>query len=112
MTNSDVTNMEALLFNGNSFFANLTESLQRVTTGFYRVAYTIPTGANSGTYALLVKAEYYNARHTITKAFQIGQMLTAATIKIENGVATIQTDMNTVKLNLASINASISGLIA
>jgi hypothetical protein len=102
--------MEALLYNGNSFFANLTESLQTVTTGFYRIAYTIPTGANSGTYKLVVKAEY-NARGTTTKSFQISQMFTAAITQIENDVATIQTDINTIKVNITSINASISGLI-
>jgi len=107
----NVTSMEALLYNGNSLFANLTESLQTVTTGFYRIAYTIPADANFGTYTLLVKSEYYNARGTTTKTFQISQMLTAAITQIENGIATIQTDMNTIKVNLTSINASISGLI-
>jgi hypothetical protein len=107
----NVTNMEALLYNGNLLCANLTESLQTVTTGFYRVAYTIPTGANFGTYTLFAKAEYFNARGTTTKSFQISQMFTAAITQIENDVATIQTDINTIKVNITSINASISGLI-
>jgi hypothetical protein len=107
----NVTNMEILLYNGTLPCANLTESLQTVTTGFYRIAYTIPADANFGTYTLLVKSEYFNARGTTTKAFQISQMLTAAITQIENGVATIQTDISTIKVNLTSINASISGLI-
>jgi hypothetical protein len=108
------TKMEALLYHGSSLSANLTTLVQIVTTGLYRVAYSIPADADFGTYTLLAKAEYYNARGTSTKAFQISQTLTTTTAtitQIENDVATIQTDLDTIRVNLTAINASISGLI-
>jgi hypothetical protein len=105
------TNMEALLYHGNALSANLTALVQTVTTGLYRVAYSVPTDAAFGTYTLLVKAEYFNAKGTSTKTFQISQALSAAITKIEGDMATIQTDLNTIKANLTAINASISGLI-
>ncbi|MCJ7767271.1 cohesin domain-containing protein [Candidatus Bathyarchaeota archaeon] len=108
------TKMAALLYHGSSLSANLTALVQTVTTGLYRVTYSIPADADFGTYTLLAKAEYYNARGTSTKAFQISQTLTTTTAtitQIENDVATIQTDLDTIKVNLTAINASISGLI-
>lgn len=108
------TKMEALLYHGSLLSANLTALVQTVTTGLYRVAYSIPADADFGTYTLLVKAEYYNARGTSTKAFQISQTFTTTTAtitQIENDVATIQTDLDTIRVNLTAINASISGLI-
>lgn len=108
------TKVEALLYHGSSLSANLTTLVQTVTTGLYRVTYSIPADADYGTYTLVAKAEYYNARGTSTKAFQISQTLTNTTATITqiiNGIATIQTDLNTIKVNLTAINASISGLI-
>jgi prefoldin subunit 5 len=107
----NTTNMEALLYHGSSLQANLTTSVQTVTTGMYRISYSIPADASFGTYTLLVKTEYYNARGTSAKTFQISQMLTAAITQIEDDIATIQTDLNTIRVNLTAINASISGLI-
>jgi len=108
---TNTTNMEALLYHGSSLQANLTTIVQAVTTGMYRITYSIPADASFGTYTLLVKTEYYNARGTSVKTFQISQMLTAAITQIEDGIATIQTDLNTIRVNLTAINASISGLI-
>jgi hypothetical protein len=105
------TNMEALLYHGSSLQANLTAFVQTVITGMYRISYSIPADASFGTYTLLVKTEYYNARGTSAKTFQISQMLTAAITQIEDDIATIQTDLNTIRVNLTAINASISGLI-
>lgn len=108
---TNTTNMQALLYHGSSLQANLTTSVQTVTTGMYRISYSIPVDASFGTYTLLVKTEYYNARGTSAKTFQISQMLTATITQIEDGIATIQTDLNTIQVNLTAINASISGLI-
>ena len=110
----DTTKLEALLYHGSSLSADLTTLVQTVATGLYRVTYSIPADADFGTYTLLVKAEYYNAKGTSTKAFQISQTLTTTTAtitQIENDVATIQTDLDTIRVNLTAINASISGLI-
>lgn len=108
---TNTTNMEALLYYGSSLQANLTTFVQTVTTGMYRITYSIPSDASFGTYTLLVKTEYYNARGVSAKTFQISQMLTAAITQIEDGIATIQTDLSTMRVNLTAINASISGLI-
>jgi hypothetical protein len=108
---TNTTALEALLYHGSSLQANLTVFVQTVTTGMYRITYSIPSNASFGTYTLLVKTEYYNARGTNAKTFQISQMLTAAITQIEDGIATIQTDLGTMRVNLTAINASISGLI-
>jgi hypothetical protein len=108
---TNTTALEALLYHGSSLQANLTAFVQTVTTGMYRITYSIPADASFGAYTLLVKTEYYNARGTNAKTFQISQMLTAAITQIEDGIATIQTDLGTMRVNLTAINASISGLI-
>lgn len=56
--------------------SNLTGLIQQVTTGLYRIPYTIPNDASPGTYALVVNAYRDYARGTALKTFLISQTLT------------------------------------
>jgi PKD repeat protein len=109
----DVTKIEAHLYYNNSFYANLTSLVHRIDTGFYTITFNIPTDAETGKYTLLVKAEYYNAKGTSMASFLISSSLTgwnysiAKIVEINNEVATIATDLNSIKVNLTLINATL-----
>lgn len=94
-----------LYFSG-ALLADLTGDL--VSTGLYRVRYNIPTTATPGTYVLVVQVEYYSALANTLKSFMISQMLDARLTAIENGVATISSDIGIVKANLTDIKATIT----
>jgi PKD repeat protein len=107
----DATKIEAYLYSGGFLKANLTSIVQSIDTGFYLIQYMIPADAQTGTYTLLVKAEYYNAMGTSIKSFQISPTLTAEIRNIKDDIATVSNGMENLRLNLTAINATISGLI-
>jgi len=94
-----------LYFSG-ALLADLTGDL--ISTGLYRVRYNIPTTATPGTYMLVVQVEYYSARANTLRSFMISQMLNARLVAIEDGIATISSDLGVVKANLAQINATVT----
>jgi PKD repeat protein len=107
----NATKIEAHLYHNNILYANLTGSIQQIATGFYTVPYNLPVDAETGTYTLMVQAEYLNAKGISIRTFQVSQTLTATITNIENDIATIITDLNTIKVSLTAINASITGII-
>jgi hypothetical protein len=106
-----------LYFNGTSY-ADLSASVEHVATGLYRIAYTIPTEAPTGTYALVVNASYLTIKGTSLKTFLLSPTLTgwnAWLVGIQGNIATIKADVATIKASLEAINAklvSIEGRIA
>lgn len=111
---TDATTIKAVLYHNGLAINDLSNSVQAIATGLYRIPYSIPGNLETGTYTLVVTAEYYNIAGTSLKAFVISPTLTSsvATIQgIQNGVATISTDTQAIKVNLAAINATITGLI-
>jgi PKD repeat protein len=107
----DATKLEAYLYAGGLPKANLTNALQSIDTGFYLIPYTIPADAQTGTYTLLVKAEYYNAMGTSIRSFQVSPTLTAEIKNIKGDIATVSNGVENLRLNLTAINATITGLI-
>jgi PKD repeat protein len=112
----NATKLEAkLCFNG-TFLQDLSNSIECVATGLYRIPYTVPISAEAGVYTLLAKAEYYEAKGASIKSFQISPTLTnwndsiAKIVEIEGETATIQTDIDSIKVNLTSINARLTGI--
>jgi len=104
----NATGITAFIYHGNVFLADLTNAVQSVATGLYRVPYAIPANADTGTYTLVVEAEYYNAQGTDMGTFQISQMMTATITAIQGGIATIQTGVNTIEANLTTIDAKLT----
>ena len=113
----NATKMEASLYYGGNLITDLSSSALQVATGYYTIPYDVPADAQPGTYTLVVKTEYYNAKGTSLKSFQISPTLTAwndsiaQITEIQNGVATVSNGITNIKLNLTAINATVAGLI-
>jgi PKD repeat protein len=110
----NATKIEALLYHDDILAANLTGSVKAVTTGLYTIPYNIPVNAETGTYRMIVQAEYYNAKGNCIASFQISPTLTAwdgQITEIQNGVATVSNGITNLTLNLTAVNATLAGLI-
>ena len=111
---TDATSMKAVLYHNGQPINDLSNSVQTIATGLYRIPFNIPGDTETGTYTILVTAEYYNIAGSNLKTFVISPTLTSSVARIQevqNGVATISTDTQVIKVNLAAVNATITGLI-
>ena len=91
-------------------------AFQQVATGLYKIVYTI-LGNETGTYTLVVAANYtthnVQANGTSFECFLVSNVLTLMNkqvIEIKDGVATVQTDLGFIKLNLTAINATLENV--
>jgi subtilisin family serine protease len=93
-----------------------TESLtaQSVTTGLYKMSYTIPGDAEAGMYTLVVTTSYVTgtiqAEGTAFKCFLISPTLTgwnALLISVNGTVGTIKTDVGLIHLKLDTLNITL-----
>jgi prefoldin subunit 5 len=103
--------VKATLYYDGAVFANVTGLIQHVDTGLYRVPYTIPCGAQAGTYALVATASYYTAEGTALTSFLLSPTLkgwNAWLTEIRNNIATIKTDISTIQVSLADLDAAIT----
>jgi multisubunit Na+/H+ antiporter MnhG subunit len=107
----DTTNMKAYLHYHGSLFADLTNQIQHVTTGLYRIVYMIPPNAEGGTYNLLVEGEFYEAKGTRIKGFLISSTLEgmdASITEIKDNIATIVLpSLDQIKVNITAVNARL-----
>jgi len=104
----------ALLYKPDGTTENLTA--QSVATGLYKILYTI-VGNETGTYTLVITANYVTdtikANGTSFKCFLVSDTLTLMNkqvVEIRDGVATVQTDLGLVKLNLTAMNATLENI--
>jgi len=114
--------VNATLYFNATAYANLTDSVQNVSPGLYRVPYAIPLDAPAGTYAMVVEATKKTNCQTLYGAalatFLLSPTLTnwnAWIIQLQEDMATIKTDVGIIKTSLEDINAklvSIDGRIA
>jgi thermitase len=95
-----------------------TESLaaQLLTTGLYKITYTI-LGNQTGTYTFIVSANYFTdtirAKGTSIKSFLVSDTLTLMNkqvTEISDGIATVQTDLGFVTLNLTAMNVTLENI--
>jgi thermitase len=95
-----------------------TESLttQLLTTGLYKITYII-LGNQTGTYTFVVSANYFTdtiqASGISIKSFLVSDTLTLMNkqvMEISDGIATVQTDLGFVRLNLTTINATLENI--
>jgi hypothetical protein len=91
---------------------------QSITTGLYKLSYTIPVDASTGTYTLVIAAEYVadtiQASGTSFKCFLISPTLTytnAYVVEIRENIATVVIpDLGAIKLNLTAMNATLDNI--
>jgi thermitase len=89
-----------------------------ITTGLYSFSYTIPGDASTGTYTLVIAAEYVTdtiqASGTSFKCFLISPTLTytnAYVTEIRDNIATVVIpDLGAIKLNLTAMNATLDNI--
>jgi len=109
------TAIPATLYSPGGATTSLT--VQYVASGLFKIQYTIPSDAETGTYTIAVEASYKtnakNLQGRNLKTFQISPALTqwnAWLITIEQDTGTIKTDTGLIKLNLTQINARITAI--
>ena len=91
-----------------TLYANLSAYVQHVEIGLYRVPYTIPTDAPTGTYELVVKASYLALDGMSLKSFLLSPTLTGTLISINGTVVWIKTEIGTIEGRIISIEGSIA----
>lgn len=103
-------NVNAILYYSGTLYQNLTARAEHVSLGLYRIPYTIPLNASTGTYALVVEAHYLTASGISLESFLLSPTLTgwnAQLTSINGTVATIKTDLGVVKVDINNINAKL-----
>lgn len=88
---------------------------QVISTGFYKVTYTMPLDASSGTWAIVVEATHLTdaiqTHGTSFKTYLFSSTLDslqARVISIQGSTATIQTSLGTIQGTITSINNNIA----
>ena len=87
-----------------------TLEVEDIATGIYLVAYNIPANSSAGTYTLSAQADAGGAEGASVRSFVVSPALTnwsASLLAVKDGIATVQTDVGVIKMNLASANAKI-----
>jgi len=117
---ADINNATLCYREGTQSF-NLTASVEHITTGLYRIPFTIPanpTDAPTGTYVLVVEGhyatEFVNSAGASFKSFLLSETLTGwnnLLVNINGTVGTIKTDIGLIKVKLDDINTTLTGLI-
>jgi hypothetical protein len=110
--NSTITG--AVLYKPDGAAEDLT--VQQVATGLYRTEYTV-AGNKTGTYTLIIEASYVTdtiqAKGASLKCFEASDTLPLIgkqVAEIKDGIATVLTDLGSVKLNLTAINATLEDI--
>ncbi len=106
-------NINATLYYNETLYENLTDDINPIITGFYRIPYTIPTDASPGTYALIVEANYLSLEGVSLQSFLLSPTLTgwnALLIDINGTVGTLKTDLGSIEVKLDAINATLKSI--
>jgi subtilisin family serine protease len=105
---------EAMLYKPDGSTENLT--VEPVAVGLYKSPYTL-TQNEAGTYTLVVEASYTTdttrSEGASFKCFSVSStmsLMNKQVVEIKDGIAVVQADLNTVKLNLTAINATLDNI--
>ena len=102
----NATKIKAYLYYNGTMFVDLTNKIESVTTGLYRIIYTIPLNATFGKYTLLVEAEFFEAKGTGIGSFLVSQTFTEwnrRLITLNGTVAMIETNVGIIRMNVTAI---------
>jgi len=103
-------NISAILYYKGNPYENLSTSVEHVSLGLYRIPYTIPLIASTGTYALVVEASYLTLSGISLESFLLSPTLTgwnALLVAIDGTVGTIKTDLGLIKVELNALNTTL-----
>jgi len=115
----NATKLTAILYgpNGETFSYSYPENITLIATGLYKTLFNIPVTADTGTYTLVINAEYVTdtvqASGTSFKSFLVSDTLTLMNNKIaeiHEGIATVQTELGFVRLNLTAMNVTLENI--
>jgi len=70
----NASEISAVLYFNGGIYEDLTESIERVATGYYRIRYVIPNDAEYGTYTLIVNAKYNGIYGADIESFLISDL--------------------------------------
>lgn len=110
---------KAMLYYSEGFVSyELTENVEQLGTGVYRIPYTIPPAASVGTYTLMIEASYstmiVESRGVSSASFLASPTLTSQNVQIatiENNIATIIIpDLGAIRANLTTLDAKLNSL--
>jgi len=107
-----------LYFESGTQQIDLMANVEIITVGLYRITYTIPADAVTGTYTLSLEARFRTGMTTATghatASFIISPTLTSQNsyiVDIKDNIATIVIpNLDTIKANLTEIHATIVGI--
>ena len=118
-TRVDAEITSAKLYRGGQFLADLTGSVGRVALGLYRVTYTIPSDAPTGTYTLVAEAHYtddfVDSRGAGLRSFLVSPTFQRWNITLEDirgDVATIKTDVYEIEMDLDELREMLEDVNA
>jgi parallel beta-helix repeat protein len=100
--------INAILYHNGTSYADLSQAVEYVANGLYRVPYAISTEAPTGTYALVVEASYLSLRGTSLKSFLLSPTLTGTLISLNGTVAWIKMEIGIIEGQITSIEGSIA----
>ena len=104
----DVTEINATIHKPDRTTETLTA--EHIATGIYLATYNIPANASAGTYTLSVQADVGGVIGASLRSFMVSLTLTewsASLLAVKDDIATVQTDVGMIKMNLASTHAKI-----
>ena len=102
-----------LYYSNGTLHEDLTGSVEHTATGLYWVPYTMPLDAPAGTYALVFNASFLTLKGASIKSFLLSPTLTswnAWLVDVQGDIATIETDVATIKVFLEAINAKLEDI--
>jgi hypothetical protein len=105
--------ISAMLYYNGTLLANQSASVEHVATGLYMVQYSIPMEALAGTYVLVVNASRCTLKGTTLKSFLLSQTFTnwnAWIIDIQGNIATINTNIGLIQIDISAINATLHSI--
>jgi len=108
---TNATTITATLYKPDDSSQLLTTS--RIAAGLYKATYTIPLDSPVGTYTMVVQAslvntaDYIESKGTSLKSFLLSDKLTGWLVQMSGDIATIETDIGTIKVNMSNIDTKI-----
>jgi hypothetical protein len=100
-----------LYYANGTLHTDLSAYVEHITTGLYRIPYTLPLNATAGTYVLVVDASLLTLEGTSIETFIISPTLTGwnpLLVSINATTATIKTDLGLITAKLEALNITVT----